>query len=294
MTIQLTIRLIKNLRRLLDNETIPYSSLPPSLSENLVREGLLEVAYRGSRRSLLAPNMDALAGALPYYNEALTDLDAAEALCSDDSSRAAQASLSGNSKTRSQRSCPGFLVNSYERLDCRLANQPFAIQPADGTAVYISDWRSFLPPVSVIIVGVENMENFLEIRRQKSLFEQYLGNDKVQLLFVSRYAFSSDLSRWLSMLPNRYLHFGDFDLAGIGIFLSEFRPFLGERGAFMIPSDIEFRISHGSRKRYDDQYQKYASLTSDDPDINNLISLIHKYRRTYDPEGYINRKRTDP
>ncbi|MDE7419993.1 MAG: hypothetical protein K2N35_07270 [Muribaculaceae bacterium] len=58
------------------------------------------------------------------------------------------------------------------------------------------------------------------------------------ILFVSRYAFSSDLMEWLNMVPNRYIHL-------------------------------------------------FYDLTTTYPDINHLISLIHKYRRTYDQEGYI-------
>lgn len=132
------------------------------------------------------------------------------------------------------------------------------------------------------------MENFLDIRSQKKLFSTYADTPDVRFLFVSRYAFSSDISHWLSRLPNRYLHFGDFDLAGIEIFLTQFKPHLGERGTFLIPSDIEQRIKHGSRKRYDEHYQKYSRLACEDPELSRLISIIHKYRRTYDQEGYIN------
>ena len=93
--------------------------------------------------------------------------------------------------------------------------------------------------------------------------------------------------QWLGRIPNRYLHFGDFDLAGIAIFLSQFLPYVGNRGSYLIPADIESRISHGSRVRYDDQYMKYAALDTDIPELKRLISLIHKHRRCYDQEGYI-------
>lgn len=287
MKLILTLRLIENLRRLACGKPIPYSSLSPNLATDLVNEGLLDIIHQRSRRYLHTHNVDALIGALPRYNEALKDLEAAKALVIDDNSRAAQASLSGNSKTISRRTCPGFLVNTYKRLDCTLCNRPFSIEPAEGSAVYIAEWESFTPPASAIIVGVENMENFFNIRSQKDLFSRYVNREDAQFLFVSRYAFSSDISRWLSRLPNRYIHFGDFDLAGIGIFLTQFKPYLGERGSFLIPSDVEQRIKRGSRKRYDEQYQKYSGLASEDPEIARLISIIHKYRRTYDQEGYI-------
>ena len=56
---------------------------------------------------------------------------------------------------------------------------------------------------------------------------------------------------------------------------------------FFIPSDISSRISRGSRKRYNEQFLKYSHLTAADDGLSSLIALIHRYRRTYDQEGYI-------
>lgn len=67
----------------------------------------------------------------------------------------------------------------------------------------------------------------------------------MKVLFVSRYPQSKDLCAWLKMIPNRYIHFGDFDLAGVSIFLSEFYSELGERAEFYIPADVEQRLQMG-------------------------------------------------
>ncbi len=284
---RLTLRLIENLQQLLRGESIPYSALPKSLVEALVGEGILSVAYHKTKRQLIAPHSAALAGALPKYNEALTDLDAAARLLTEDNSRSAQAALSGNSKTNSKRTTPGFLVNSYSPIECKLGGKSFLIEPIEGSAVYIADWQSFVLPTSTLIIGIENTENFLRIREQRKLFDDCLQQKETEILFVSRYAFSSDLTDWLASVSNRYVHFGDFDLAGIDIFLKQFKPHVGERGSFLVPSDIGSRLKQGSRKRYDDHYQKYSRLTSSEPTLNHLISLINKYRRTYDQEGYI-------
>lgn len=287
MTIKLTERLIDNLQQLIDMKRVSYSAFPQSMRDILLEDGLVVVENRGTRRYVRVISVEALKGALPRYNEALRDLEAARALLAHDTSRAAQASLSGNSKTRGQRSCPGFLVNAYDRLDCMLGGRPFAIDPSQGSAVYIADWESLTPPPSVLVVGIENMENFIRIREQRAFFAEYMKGGETGILFVSRYAFSNDLAQWLSRLPNRYLHFGDFDLYGIKIFLTQFKPYVGEKGSFLIPSDIESRLSHGSRQRYDDQYRNCETLSTDDEELNGLIRLIHKYRRAYDQEGYI-------
>ncbi len=140
-------------------------------------------------------------------------------------------------------------------------------------------------PHDVIVVGIENMENFRMIRQQQALFERTIGSDR--LLFVSRYPQSTDLRSWLLSIPNRYIHFGDFDLAGIHIFLTEFHACLGERSSFFIPTDIEQRLANGSIERYNDQYHKFKNITTNIPALQNLIDTINNYHRCYDQEGYI-------
>lgn len=284
---RLTPRLIEILQRLIEGEAVAFSSLSKSISEPLVSEGLLTIAHHGTHRLLRAPNTDALKMALPRFNEALCNLDIAEEIADGNGSRALQAGASGNSKTRAARSCPGFLVNTYENVECQLNGNTISINPSMGSATYIADWKTFIPQASVLIVGVENMENFLKIRQQKELIESFMEAEETGVLFVARYAFSSDLTEWLRMIPNRYLHFGDFDLAGIDIFLSQFLPAVGKRGSFLIPDDIETRISHGSKQRYDEQYSRYANLSTTDTDLARLIGIIHRHRCAYDQEGYI-------
>lgn len=286
MKIKITPRLIKNLRDITAGKSVAYSSLPESLSLPLLREGLLSIEAHGSKKSLRTNNPEALKTALPDYNEALSHLDC-DKLLFEAHTRADQASLTGNSKLRSERSCPGFLVNAYDRIDCRLNGKPFALEPPQGSATYIADWQHFDVPDNILIVGVENMENFIRIREQREFVESFMTDAESNVLFVARYSFSSDLMHWLARIPNRYLHFGDFDLAGISIFLSQFLPYVGDRGTFLIPADIESKISHGSRERYDIQYARYSTLTTDNPQLKSLITLIHRYRRCYDQEGYI-------
>jgi 8-oxo-dGTP diphosphatase len=106
-------------------------------------------------------------------------------------------------------------------------------------------------------------------------------------LFVSRYPQSKDLRKWLQGITNRYVHFGDFDLAGINIFLTEFQQFLGARSSFFIPSDIEKRLQIGSQDRYNNQLSRFRDLKCDENRIQAIIDLINKYHKCYDQEGYI-------
>ena len=265
---------------LLAGDKIASSRIPKALRETLLSEGLITVTVHGSRKSVRALDTGRLKQFLIDYDEKFRILDVKGI-----ASRAEQASSTGNSKLVSVRSCPGFPVNSYEPIGCELNGEAFVVHPANGSFTFICDWQSFSVPEDVIVVGIENMENFRLVQRQQYLFEECLGGNK--LLFVSRYPQSTDLREWLKRIPNRYVHFGDFDLAGIMIFHTEYERHLGERASFLIPSDIEERIKNGSSKRYDDQFSHSRNISSKDPGVQALTDIINKYRKGYDQEGYI-------
>ena len=267
------------LRRLMSGDSVAASSLRNDIAKELLDEGLLTVGTSGSRRSYAAIDKVALGTFVKSHYGDLTIVD------KERITRAEIASETGNSKLVTVRSCPGFPINTYEPISCMLNGQEFMVNPQEGSFWFVADWQSFFVPDDVFVVGIENMENFRMIRQQRKLFKQCIGT--VRLLFVSRYPQSIDLRSWLQTIPNRYVHFGDFDLAGINIFLTEFHAHLGARSSFLIPQDIEERIAKGSLERYNDQYAKYNRITSDIKEVQALIDLINKYHRCYDQEGYI-------
>lgn len=274
-----------SIQALLAGEQVAGSKLNSKLLDELLAEGLLLVVSRGSRKSYRARDMETLKKFLIDKDESFRII---EVNASD--SRALMATETGNSKLVMVRSCPGFPVNSYEPIECFLDRKPLVVSPQEGSFLFVSDWEKFTIPEDVVVIGIENMENFRMIRRQRRFFEEYLHthglSDKV--LFVSRYPQSTDLRRWLCTISNHYLHFGDFDLAGINIFLYEFQQYLGkERSSYLIPDDIESRLKSGSRKRYDEQYYRFKDIKSDVCELQQLIDLIHHERKAYDQEGYI-------
>lgn len=276
--------LLTTLQRLMDGESIAASTLRKDFTETLMAEGLLTVQTHGSRRSFRAIDTLALRRFLQARYEELRTIGEKEIPdCFE--TRFEQAVETGNSKLVKVRSCPGFPVNSYDPIACSLCGESFVINPPEGSFVFIDDWQHFVIPEDILVVGIENMENFRMIRQQRKLFESVLG-DKT-LLFVSRYPLSTDLRNWLKGIPNKYVHFGDFDLVGIHIFMTEFYKYLGERSKYLIPSDIEQRLAKGSQDRYNNQF-KYHTLRCDIPYLQSLIDIINKYHRGYDQEGYIN------
>ena len=274
-----------SIQALLAGELVAGSRLNSKLLDELLAEGLLLVVSRGSRKSYRARDMEALKRFLIDKNERYRLL---EVNASD--SRATMAAETGNSKLVMVRSCPGFPVNSYEPIECFLDGNPFVVNPQEGIFLFVSDWEKFTIPEDVVVIGIENMENFRMIRKQRTFFEKYLHDHDLsdKVLFVSRYPQSTDLRKWLYTIPNHYLHFGDFDLAGINIFLFEFQQYLGkERSSYLIPDDIESRLKSGSRKRYDEQCNRFKDIKSDILELQQLIDLIHHERKAYDQEGYI-------
>ena len=269
-----------SIQALVAGEQVVGSRLSRKILDELMGEGLLSVMTRGSRKSYRARDTEALKRFLIDKDESYRMLDV-----NASDSRASLAAETGNSKLVKVRSCPGFPVNTYEPVACLLNEREIIVNPVEGSFMFITDWKAFSIPEDVVVVGIENIENFRMIRQQRQLFESEIG--KHRFLFVSRYPQSTDLRSWLQSIPNRYVHFGDFDLAGIHIFLTEFHQYLGDRSSFFIPSDIEKRLAKGSNARYNEQYEMYHKLHCDINKIQNLIDLINKYHRGYDQEGYI-------
>lgn len=274
-----------SIQALLTGKQVAGSKLNSKLLEELLAEGLLLVMSHGSRKSYRARDPEALKRFLIDSDESYRILEV-----NQPNSRASMAAGTGNSKLVMVRSCPGFPVNSYEPIVCLLDGKPFVVDPQEGSFLFVADWERFAIPKDVVVIGVENMENFRMIRKQRVFFEQYLRvhNLSIQVLFVSRYPQSTDLRRWLCTIPNYYLHFGDFDLAGINIFLVDFQQYLGkERSSYLIPDDVESRLKSGSKERYDEQYNRFKAIKSEVPELQQLIDLIHRERKAYDQEGYI-------
>lgn len=283
--------LVQAFAALRQGETVPFSRFPADWVEDMLLEGGVTSIVKGSRKSLKVISRAAFDVYLRSKGLQPDKLEETVALLSGADSRAFQVQLLGDSKAVAVRSCPGFPVNVIGPLSVRLGERKILLCPCPGSFLYISDFQQFRIPSNTIVVGVENMENFRLPEGQKAVWEQIqdqFGGDGVPpLLLVSRYPQSKDLVTWLRGIPNQYMHFGDFDLAGIHIYLTEFYRHLGERSAFFIPEDIEQRLSAGSRERYQVQFERFGKMDVSDSRVLPLVQLIHRYQKGYDQEGYI-------
>lgn len=284
--------LIQAFAALRKGETVPFSRFPMDWAEEMLAEGGVASIVRGSRKSLKVVSRAAFDVYLRSKGLQPEKLEETVEVLSGADSRAHQVQLVGDSKAVAVRSCPGFPVNVTGPLSVRLGERKILLCPCPGSFLYISDFLQFRIPSNAIVVGVENMENFRLPERQKAVWEEIaeqFGDGGVPpLLLVSRYPQSRDLVTWLQGIPNQYVHFGDFDLAGVHIYLTEFYVRLGERSAFFVPSDLGQRLAtSGSRERYQVQFVRFGKMDVPDARLLPLVSLLHRYQKGYDQEGYI-------
>ena len=282
---KIPIHIAEKLLQLLQGVSIPSSLAKHAVIDDLVLERIIERKGRIQKLLLLSDNQ-----ALHTYlqnNFSINDLQQYIEVCrKEDVTRAELVAVSSNSKLTAVRTFKGFLVNCYLPIEATLDGKQFIINPVDGSFQFIYDFEKFILPPDITIVGIENPSNFRHIDKQK-----YLFND-IKPLFVSRYPQnqSKDLIKWLQSIPNKYLHFGDFDFAGIGIYLNEFKKHLGDKTIFFTPENIDNLIADfGNKKRYDEQKINFKEKSIQEENILLLINTIYKCRKGLDQEILIKR-----
>ncbi len=281
---KLPISIAKKLLQMVQGERLPASSLQYDVVQKMVEDGVVQKIQSGkSKAILLVNNGDAL---LQYVSNrfSISNLQAyVDQYATDDLSRSEAVMLSGNSKLKSIRTFKGFLVNAYSYINASLQGQAIEIKPPGGSAFFVHNYDSFTLNPYVTVVGVENSENFFCAAQQQYLFES------IQPLFVSRYPQGHDLIKWLQMIPNPYLHFGDFDFEGINIYLYEYKRYLGDRATFFIPENIEaLLVQYGNRELYNRQQDRMHALKEiDEPALHPLVLLFHKHKKCLEQEVLI-------
>lgn len=273
------------LLQLYKGEKMPASSLNYPLVKELMADGIIADNRAGRSKSLLYVPLPATLQAFLLNRFSIKDLDSYITLLNTkELSRAILVQTASDSKIKRVRTFKGFLVNSYEPISATLNGQNIIIHPTPGTFQFIHSIESFVPHSNITIVGVENSENFSQINKQQQLFEN------INALFVCRYPLnqSKDLIKWLQAIPNRYIHFGDFDFAGIGIYLNEYKTHLGNRATFFVPNNLGSLITKfGSKRLYDIQKMNFKIDQINEQGLSQTIELLHKHKKGLEQEALI-------
>jgi len=278
---KLPVSIAEKLILLLNGEKIPASKIRHSSIDAMLDNGILKKQIQGRSKALIyLPEATRLNDFL--RNNGISDLqNYINTLQNNDLTRADAVAVSSDSKLRKIRTFKGFLINCYNPIQVTINGKSILLTPTEGLFQFICDFESFIISHDITIIGVENPENFRYIEKQKQLFEN------IKPLFVSRYPQnqSKDLLKWLQSIPNKYLHFGDFDFSGIEIYLNEYKKYLGDRASFFVPENIENLFpEYGNSDLYDRQKDNFDLQSIDEENLIKLIGVIHKYKKGLEQE----------
>lgn len=280
---KLPISIAEKLALMQNGEKVPSSRLRHAVVDSMIENGILKKQIQGRSKTLIyLSQKDKLTDYLDNHF-GISNLESyIVALKQNDLTRSEAVTVASNSKLKPIRTFKGFLVNCYEPIECLFKGKKIVLQPNEGIFTFISDFEEFYPCSETTIVGIENPENFRYIREQRYLFAD------IHPLFVSRYPQSRDLIKWLQMIPNNYLHFGDFDFSGLNIYINEYKRHLNERAKYFLPANIEKLLSEkGNRKNHDNQIILFDKSTIVEENILLLLKIIEKYKKGLEQEIFI-------
>ena len=84
----------------------------------------------------------------------------------------------------------------------------------------------------------------------------------------------------MQTIPNDYIHFGDFDFAGLNIYFDEYKKHLQNKTKFILPPNIEKLFStKGNRDNYSNQAIQFDKNEIGEENILTLLGLIEKYKK---------------
>lgn len=183
-----------------------------------------------------------------------------------------------SSKAKTSKSMHGLYVSPLQKLDVILNGEPVSILPNDGLGYFFFHTENIELFEDTVVVGVENYQIVWFAKKYTEFFT------KPNILFV---VITPYMLEWISSLENEYIHFGDYDLAGVNIYLNKVLPRLlkSKKCSMFIPHNIEQLIEkYGNSELYEKQKQ-YKNLLSNDAEINSLVEVIVKFKKGIEQEG---------
>ena len=201
------------LKELAEGKQIPSSQLRAEIFRKLKEEKILLVKRTHQGKVIYA---DDPIGLLNYLNNHYLRCTLDEYIVKNQASptRTDNVYLTGDSKNKdTERVFQGFLFKVTEPIQARWKGKEHILTPANGLPVFMPYPDSFKLPEDITIVLVENSENFCMIENQIELFGE------MKCFFVPYYPREhyKYFTEWLQKQPNNYVHYGDFDFAGIHI-----------------------------------------------------------------------------
>lgn len=251
-------RYIKTLLKLKEQKELNYSQVPKKLIEELKSENLIEIkTISANKKKILVKDQFYI-----KYKD-LKEIQKA-------TSRSELVKTNSHSKVKKISPQDGLYING----NCTIEDLQLPL--SKNSALFLKEF----PTISkdILVVGVENFENLIYFKSQLKYFQDN------NILFVYR---NSAMLRFIANIENEVIYFGDFDLAGIHIYLYEICKF-NKNVKLFIPQNIEELIkNNGSSELYKKQFSKYKDLNSKNGIIQYLIDIINKNQRSLEQEYFI-------
>ena len=214
-----------------------------------------------------------------YYIDSVAEIDTyIEEMFNNKPSRDRVQKWHNSSKAKNSKSLKGLYVSALSEIDIKIDDETVSIIPNNGLGYFLFYTQSIELFNDTIIVGVENYQVIWFAKKYKQFFD----NKKMLFVVINPY-----MLEWIEYLNNEYIHFGDYDLAGINIYLNKIIPRLkkSKKNSMFIPENINYLIQeHGDCELYEKQKQ-YEDLITNDEQINNLIEIVRDNKKSIEQEG---------
>ena len=268
------------LLRLQNGEQLnPSEIASKGLLKQFCEDGIIQIKPAGGRRiSYFCPEPILLQNYLKAQNDILSLENYIREFEADSSDGESSLFASRSTKTFRGKSLQGFFIRAFHT---EIIVSGITIQPVPhGIELFVHQPDKLQILHTSLVVGIENPECFIKFEKLAHLFPQK------ELIIIMRYL-SSSPNRWLQTITNNYLHFGDFDPAGLNIYIREYRDQLSApRCNLFIPPNIEQIIDqYGISALYDQQIHLLKNIDFQMyPEINALYGLMQKYRKGLEQE----------
>jgi len=183
-----------------------------------------------------------------------------------------------NTKAKSSPSLKGLYVSSTEVIEIKIDDSLVKVNPQNGVGIFLFHTQKIAVFEDTIIVGVENYQVLWFAQKYKHLFE----NKKTLFVVINSY-----MLEWIETLQNEYIHFGDYDLDGVNIYLNKVFPRLkkAKKISMFIPENIEKLIFESKNFELYKKQNRFKEFKTTDIAVQRLLKIIEKYKRGFEQEG---------
>ena len=271
-----------NLKTLLTQKEITYGKfinkeIPYKLQEN----GAVRVVRKSAKRKIVflqkSENVFLFLKNNAYNLFSVQDIEHyVTKILNDTPDRAIIQHFRNDTKEKESQSLRGLYISSLSFLQIKIDNEVVDIVPHNGLGYFCFYTQKIEIDEDTVIVGVENYQVVWFAKRYKEFFKE----KKALFVVINPY-----MLEWIEDLSNEYIHFGDYDIAGINIYLQKVLPRLkkAKKSSFFIPENIEELLGkYGNNKLYEKQIKDINTI---DEDLIKLKNLIVKYKKGLEQEG---------